>query len=68
VMKDVSLIACVDSTRGIAGSLRSEKDRKEQKEQEGFDTSAYLFTILVKDRVLQKGIPVAYMLCSSESS
>jgi len=68
VMKDDSLISCVDSTRGIARSLRPEKTERTRKNKRDFDTSAYLFTILVKDRVLQKGIPVAYMLCSSESS
>ncbi|KAF9581288.1 hypothetical protein BGW38_001750 [Lunasporangiospora selenospora] len=31
------------------------------------DVSA-LFTILVKDVVLQKGIPIAYLICSSEST
>ncbi|KAF9353528.1 hypothetical protein BGX34_011511 [Mortierella sp. NVP85] len=62
----VNLIACVDSTRGIARSLRPEKAERNRKNK-NLDTSAYLFTILVKDRVLQKGIPVSHMVCSSES-
>jgi hypothetical protein len=28
---------------------------------------AYLFTLLVKDRTVMKGIPVSFMICPSES-
>ncbi|KAK3810386.1 MAG: hypothetical protein J3Q66DRAFT_391483 [Benniella sp.] len=58
VVKDDSLVACMDSTRGIAKPLKPETDEKE----------ICLFTILVKDRVVRKDIPIAHMLCSSESS
>ncbi|KAI8362209.1 hypothetical protein B0O80DRAFT_95336 [Mortierella sp. GBAus27b] len=56
-MMEDSLIACLDSTHGVAKPLRKDND-----------ASVYLFAIMVKDRVLHKGFPIAYMLCSSESS
>ena len=48
-MEDDSLIAYVDSTRKVAKSLRPEKGKRGRKG----DTPTHLFTILVKDSVLQ---------------
>ncbi|KAI8357056.1 hypothetical protein B0O80DRAFT_99886 [Mortierella sp. GBAus27b] len=57
------------------GSRQDEKDRgrqdeKDRSRQDKKDRSntVHLFTILVKDRVLRKGIPVAHMLSSAASS
>ncbi|KAF9343784.1 hypothetical protein BGX34_006370, partial [Mortierella sp. NVP85] len=52
----------MDSTHKVVRSLRSDEKIKNT------FTSAYLYTILVKDRNVQKGIHVAYMICNSEST
>jgi len=61
-MEQNRLIACMDSTHKVVRSLRSDEKIKNT------FTSAYLYTILVKDRNVQRGIPVAYMICNSEST
>ncbi|KAF9342406.1 hypothetical protein BGX34_008215, partial [Mortierella sp. NVP85] len=62
VMEQNRLIACMDSTHKVVRSLRPDEKIKNT------FTSAYLYTILVKDRDVQRGIPVAYMICNSEST
>ncbi|KAI8601365.1 hypothetical protein EDD21DRAFT_289906, partial [Dissophora ornata] len=51
---------CIDSTHMAVKSLKSGGDTVQAY------TSSFLFTILVKDRNVQKGIPIAYMFCNSE--
>lgn len=58
-MEQNRLIACMDSTHKVVRSLRPDKVKKK------IFTSAYLYTILVKDRNVQRGIPVAFMICNS---
>jgi len=60
-MKDNDTISCMDSTHKTVKSLKPSKDKDK------VFASAYLFTILVKDRNVQRGIPIAFMICSSES-
>lgn len=61
-MKDNATIVCMDSTHKAVKSL------KPSAENDKVFTSAYLFTILVKDRKVQTGIPIAFMVCNSEST
>ncbi|KAK3805237.1 MAG: hypothetical protein JOS17DRAFT_768795 [Linnemannia elongata] len=62
IMKDNTTIVCMDSTHKTVKSL------KPSPENDKVYTSAYLFTILVRDRKSQTGIPIAFMVCNSESS
>jgi hypothetical protein len=52
----------MDSTHKIVRSMKPDESKKK------VFTSGYLFTILVKDKNVQMGIPVAFMICSSEST
>lgn len=54
------VIACMDSTHKAVKGLTYDGDTKVFK-------SGFLFTLLVKDRNLQKGIPISFMICNSES-
>jgi len=54
-------IVCMDSTHKVVKSLRPSLQ-----DDDAF-ASAFLFTILVKDRQVQTGIPIAFMVCNSES-
>ncbi|KAF9081693.1 hypothetical protein BGX27_004815, partial [Mortierella sp. AM989] len=56
-------IYCMDSTHNAVKGIKrvlSDEGRIAYK-------PAYLFTLLVKDRTVMKGIPVAFMICPSES-
>jgi len=61
-MEQNRLVACMDSTHKVVRSLRQDEAKR------NIFTSAYLYTILVKDRNVQRGIPVAFMICNSEST
>lgn len=63
VIADNHDIFCMDSTH------KTVKGIKKVRLEEGRMTfkSAYLFTLLVKDCTIKKGIPVAFMISSSES-
>lgn len=61
VMAENTDIFCMDSTHKTVRHLRPiEESGKEYK-------SGYLFTLLVKDRVVQKSILIAFLICGSES-
>ncbi|KAF9584081.1 hypothetical protein BGW38_007631 [Lunasporangiospora selenospora] len=60
IMQRNRIIACMDSTHKVVRPLMP--DGKKVK-----DASA-LFTILVKDIVLHQGIPIAYLICNTEST
>lgn len=62
IMKDNTTIVRMDSTHKTVKSL------KPSPEDDKIFNSAYLFTILVRDRKSQTGIPIAFMVCNSESS
>lgn len=51
----------MDSTHRVVKSLRPDPENKKA------HGTAYLFTILVKDRQAHSGIPIAFMVCNSES-
>ncbi|KAF9432770.1 hypothetical protein BGZ76_010355 [Entomortierella beljakovae] len=59
-MDQNTLIACMDSTHKTVKELKCDENLKVYK-------SSFLFTLLVKDRNFQKGIPISYMICNSES-
>ncbi|KAI1287927.1 hypothetical protein EDD11_010120 [Mortierella claussenii] len=61
-LKDNETIACMDSTHRTVKSINPSATNDKAY------ASAYLFTILIKDRNVQRGIPVAFMICGSESS
>jgi len=61
VMSENTNIYCMDSTHKTA------KDITPIKEGSRIHNSAYLFTLLVKDKDVHQGIPVAFMACKSES-
>ncbi|KAK3819330.1 MAG: hypothetical protein J3R72DRAFT_497555, partial [Linnemannia gamsii] len=61
IMANNKGIVCMDSTHRTVKSLRP--DPKHPKAH----GTAYLFTILVKDRQSRSGIPIAFMVCNSES-
>ncbi|KAI8603671.1 hypothetical protein EDD21DRAFT_20127 [Dissophora ornata] len=61
IMQRNDVIACMDSTHGVIKSLMPDKTRKVR-------NGTAMFTILVKDLILQKGIPIAHMTCSTEST
>ncbi|KAF9169588.1 hypothetical protein BGX20_010107 [Mortierella sp. AD010] len=63
IIADNHDIYCMDSTHKTVKSI------KKALSDEGRTTfkSAYLFTLLVKDRTVKKGIPVSFMISSSES-
>ncbi|KAI8601845.1 hypothetical protein EDD21DRAFT_353285 [Dissophora ornata] len=61
VMVDNTDIACMDSTHKVVRKLHPAKDGTHVYE------SAFLFTLLVKDRFSKKGIPISFMICSNES-
>ena len=52
----------MDSTHKVVRSMRPAET-----ETKKVFTSAYLYTILVKDQNVQRGIPIAFMICNSES-
>ncbi|KAI7830774.1 hypothetical protein BC939DRAFT_261349 [Gamsiella multidivaricata] len=54
-------IVCMDSTHKAVRSLLPDPDN------EKVFPSAYLFTVLVRDRAANIGIPIAFMVCNSES-
>ncbi|KAF9342080.1 hypothetical protein BGX26_008428, partial [Mortierella sp. AD094] len=54
-------ICCMDSTHKTA------KDITPIKEGSKVCKSVYLFTLLVKDKDIHQGIPVAFMACKCES-
>lgn len=62
VMGDSTKIVCMDSTHKTVKSLKP--DPKNDKRF----ASAYLFTLLVKDVKTQLGVPIAFMVCNSEST
>ncbi|KAI8362450.1 hypothetical protein B0O80DRAFT_100408 [Mortierella sp. GBAus27b] len=62
VMEQNRLIACMDSTHKVVRALQPDEKKKKT------FPSAYLYTIVVKDRNVQSGIPVAFMICNSEST
>ncbi|KAI7830339.1 hypothetical protein BC939DRAFT_473904 [Gamsiella multidivaricata] len=61
VMSKNTNIFCMDSTHKTA------KDITPIKEGSKVHNSVYLFTLLVKDKDVHQGIPVAFMACESES-
>lgn len=61
-MHDNDKVVCMDSTHKTVKSLRPNPDTKKAY------ASAYLFTILVKDKKVQSSIPIAFMICNSEST
>ncbi|KAF9158622.1 hypothetical protein BGX20_003308, partial [Mortierella sp. AD010] len=61
IMGDNKLIACMDSTHKTVKSLWSSEDNHK------VHSDAYLFTLLVKDRKLLKGVPIAFMITNTES-
>ncbi|KAF8946225.1 hypothetical protein BGZ47_001047 [Haplosporangium gracile] len=54
-------ILCMDFTHRVVKSLKPDPINEE------VHGTAYLFTILVKDREAHSGIPIAFMVCNSES-
>ncbi|KAF8907236.1 hypothetical protein BGZ58_006211, partial [Dissophora ornata] len=65
IMSENKLIACMDSTHKTVKALRPVKEKS--LEHPPVHPSSYLFTILVKDRQVQRGIPIAFMITNSES-
>lgn len=63
VMADNRDIFCMDSTHKTVSSISD----MQQEDGRNVSKSAYLFTLLVKDATVHKGIPVAFMVSSSES-
>ncbi|KAF9137410.1 hypothetical protein BG015_002733, partial [Linnemannia schmuckeri] len=61
VISENTNIHCMDSTHKTA------KDAAPIEERSKIHNSVYLFTLLVKDKDVQQGIPVAFMACKSES-
>ncbi|KAF8928324.1 hypothetical protein BGZ47_001695, partial [Haplosporangium gracile] len=61
IMADNKGIVCMDSTHRTVKLLNS--DPKNPR----VHGTAYLFTVLVKDRQLRSGISTASMICNSES-
>ncbi|KAF9536156.1 hypothetical protein EC957_012347, partial [Mortierella hygrophila] len=61
VMSENTNIYCMDSTHKTA------KDIAPIEEGGKIHNSVYLFTLLVKDKDVHQGIPVAFMACKSES-
>jgi hypothetical protein len=61
VMSENTNIYCMDSTHKTA------KDIAPIEEGSKIHNSVYLFTLLVKDKDIHQGIPVAFMACKSES-
>lgn len=61
VMGSNTKIVCMDSTHKTVKSLKPDPENDKR------FTSAYLFTLLVKDVQTQLGVPVAFMVCNSES-
>jgi hypothetical protein len=59
-MADNKKIVCLDSTHKTTAV---DEDVDGQK----ISSSAFLYTLLVKDKKARKGIPVAHMICNSES-
>jgi hypothetical protein len=60
-MADNTDIVCMDSTHKVVKNLHPAKDGTQVYQ------SAFLFTLLVKDRFSKKGIPISFMICSNES-
>ncbi|KAF9367472.1 hypothetical protein BGX21_007373 [Mortierella sp. AD011] len=61
VMAENKTIYCMDSThKTIKDIVPIEEGTKVHK-------SGYLFTLLVKDKDIKRGIPVAFLVCKSES-
>ncbi|KAF9432124.1 hypothetical protein BGZ76_011236 [Entomortierella beljakovae] len=61
IMSKNTSICCMDSTHMTA------KDITPIKEDSKVFKSVYLFTLLVKDKDIQQGIPVAFMACKCVS-
>ncbi|KAF9536271.1 hypothetical protein EC957_011755, partial [Mortierella hygrophila] len=61
IMANNKGIVCMDSTHRTVKSLRPDPNNPKA------NGTAYLFTILVKDRQSRSGIPIAFMVCNSES-
>ncbi|KAF9981559.1 hypothetical protein BGZ80_008772, partial [Entomortierella chlamydospora] len=61
VMSRHSGIVCMDSTHKTVRSLLPDPD------DDKVFPSAYLFTLLVRDRAANIGVPIAFMVCNSES-
>ena len=60
-MEDNTDIVCMDSTHNTTKDIRPVPDAPKAFKK------ALLFTLVVKDRLIRKGIPVAFMISSSES-
>lgn len=60
-MANNSGIVCMDSTHKTVKSLYPDP------ENINVFPSAYLYTLLVRDREANSGIPIAFMVCNSES-
>ncbi|KAG0075164.1 hypothetical protein BGZ93_004301, partial [Podila epicladia] len=61
VMAENKTIYCMDSTH------KTFKDIEPIKEGNKVHKSGYLFTLLIKDKDIKRGIPVAFLACKSES-
>jgi hypothetical protein len=61
IMGDNKLIACMDSTHKTVKSLWPSEDNHK------VHSDSHLFTLLVKDRKLLKGVPIAFMITNTES-
>ena len=65
IMSENKLIACMGSTHKAVKCLRPIEDES-RTNSPGYKL-AYLFTIVVKDHEVQRGIPNAYMITNTES-
>ncbi|KAF9166559.1 hypothetical protein BGX20_000182 [Mortierella sp. AD010] len=59
---NLDTIVCLDSTYNVVKKLRPVSEDRTQVYE-----SAFLFTLLTKDRFSKKGIPISFMICSNES-
>jgi hypothetical protein len=60
-MAENKTIYCMDSTH------KTIKDIAPIEEGNKVHKSGYLFTLLIKDKDIRRGIPVAFLACKSES-
>lgn len=62
-MSGNTTVVCLDSTHKMVKAAKETVDDRGHK----WHSSAYLYTVLVKDKWVRKGYPLSFMICSSES-